>query len=352
VSRGQPVLVAPDKFKGTWTAHEVALAIARGLSAGGIEAIELAPVADGGEGTMEALVRALGGRMVTAEVVDALGRPVTAAFGLVGTRTAIVEMAQPSGLWRIADFERDPLAASTRGTGELIDAAIEAGVREVIVTAGGSATTDGGRGALEALGARFTARKAELSELRKRLRGIRVTVACDVRNPMCGPQGAARIFAPQKGATPGQVEELEQRLIDWSRLAKRASGRDPAATPMAGAAGGLAGGLWAFAGAELKPGAALVLDVAGFDERMRRSHAVITGEGRLDETTLDGKALFELATRSRQAGVPCYGVVGRDELDAFAKRLMNVEVEDASGRSGTADLEGIERAAGRIARRL
>jgi glycerate 2-kinase len=352
-ARGRPVLVAPDKFKGTLSAAEAAAAIGRGLAAGGIQHVELVPVADGGEGTMESLVRARGGRFAATVASDPLGRPVHAAFGLVeGGRRAIVEMAQASGLWRLAPAERDPLQASTRGTGELIAAAVESGAREVIVAAGGSATTDGGRGALEALGARFTKSKAELGELRRLLRGVKLAVACDVRNPLCGPDGAARAFGPQKGADGEAVRRLERRLRGWARLAARTTGRDPATLPMAGAAGGLAGGLWAFAGAELRPGAALVLDTLAFDDRTREAFAVVTGEGRLDEQTLDGKALFEVATRCRQGGVPCYAVVGADALDAFGRRLMNVEVEAAARGSAEASVAQVELAARRLARRL
>jgi glycerate 2-kinase len=349
----RPVLIAPDKFKGTFTAEEAALAIARGLGRGGIEAVDVLPVADGGEGTMEALVRALRGRVLAAEAADPLGRRVEAAFGMVnGGLTAIVEMAQASGLWRVAEGERDAFEASTRGTGELIAGAIESGAREVIVAAGGSATTDGGRGALEALGARFTRDRADLDELRRRLRGVRLAVACDVRNPLLGPDGAARTFAPQKIAGPDTVARLERRLRDWAKLARKATGRDIAEEPMAGAAGGLAGGLAAFAGANLRPGAALVLDVAGFEARAKESFAVVTGEGRLDEQTLGGKVVLEVTTRARQAGVPCYAVVGTDALDAFAHRLMNVEVEAAAHDRREGSLDDLERAASRVARRL
>jgi glycerate kinase len=348
-----PVLVAPDKFKRTLSAADVGAAIGRGLISAGIEHVKLLPLADGGEGTMETLVRAAGGRTLTAEVGDPLGRPIRAAFALIDNgRAAVVEMAQASGLWRLDPGELDPLAATTRGTGELMRAALDSGARELIVTAGGSATTDGGRGALEALGARFGARSANVDEPRRLLRGVRLSVACDVGNPLCGPDGAARAFAPQKGATPEQVEALEKRLAAWSRLAARAAGRDPSREPMAGAAGGLAGGLWAFVGAALRPGAALVLEVAGFDARMRGSHAVVTGEGRIDEQTLHGKAVFEIATRCRQAGVPCYAVVGVDALDAFGKRLLNIEVEAAASDSRPADAADVERAARRIAKRL
>jgi glycerate kinase len=178
-----------------------------------------------------------------------------------------------------------------------------------------------------------------------------LSVACDVRNPICGPDGAARVFAPQKGADPATVERLEERLEAWARLARRTARRDPSSEPMTGAAGGLAGGLWAFAGAQLRPGAVLVLDAVGFDDRMRESFAVVTGEGKLDQQTLRGKALSEVATRCRQGGVPCYAVVAVDALDAFGKRLLNIEVVAAAAPERPASPQDIERAARVLARR-
>jgi glycerate 2-kinase len=349
----RPVLVAPDKFKGTLTAPEAALAIGRGLVAGGVERIELLPLADGGEGTMEAMVHARRGRILAAPATDPLGREVEAAFGLLeGGKVAVVEQAQASGLWRVATVERDPVGATSHGTGELIVAAIESGAREVLVTVGGSATSDGGRGALEALGGHFTSRTADLTELRRRLRKVRLSVACDVRNPLVGPEGAARVFAPQKGASPRQVEEIEERLRAWAALARGETGRDPGPEPMAGAGGGLAGGLWTFAGATLRPGAALVLEAVAFDALAHDAFAVVTGEGRLDEQTIGGKLLFEVATRARQGGVPCYAVVGTDDIDAFEHRLMNIEVEAAARNGRIASVREIEQAAQRVARRL
>jgi glycerate kinase len=310
-------------------------------------------VADGGEGTMEAMVHARRGRILAAPATDPLGREIDAAFALLDDgRVAVVEQAQPSGLWRVATVERDAVGATSHGTGALIAAAIDSGAREVLVTVGGSATSDGGRGALEALGASFTARTAKLDALRKRLRGVRLSVACDVRNPLLGDEGSARVFSAQKGASAAQVEEIEQRLGAWAALARRATGRDPGAEPMAGAGGGLAGGLWAFAGATLRPGAALVLDAVGFDALAHDAFAVVTGEGRLDEQTIGGKLLFEVATRARQGGVPCYAVVGQDNLDAFEHRLMNVEVEAASRNGTVASERDVEQAARRVARRL
>jgi glycerate 2-kinase len=297
-----PALVAPDSFKGTFSAQEVAAALARGLRSAGREALEL-PVADGGEGTLDALLSTLDGSLRSAPVTDPLGRPVEASFGLIDDgRVAIVEMARASGLGLVAEDERDAWAASTRGTGELIVAAAEAGAERVIVTVGGSATTDGGAGALEAL------REAEVT--------VEIDVLCDVRTPF---EDAARVFGPQKGADEAMVRRLSERLDALAAELRR----DPRGVPMTGAAGGLSGGLWAEHGAELHDGAAYVLDALGFDERMRGSAFVVTGEGRIDEQTLQGKLVGQVATRCRQAGVPCHGVVGQIGLAPFAERILD-----------------------------
>jgi glycerate kinase len=304
------VLVAPDSFKGTLSATQVAAAVAAGLREGGAEAVEL-PVADGGEGTMDALLAALGGERRTRTVADPLGRPVEAEFALIdGGRRAVVEMARASGLGLVAEDERDAFAAGTRGTGELIAAAAEAGAEEVIVTVGGSGTTDGGSGALAAL---------DDAGVRPKL-----TVVCDVRTPW---ELAPSVFGPQKGADPDTVRRLERRL---ARLAKAAP-RDPRGVSMTGAAGGLAGGLWAHHGATLVPGAAYVLDTIGFDHHMRAARFVVTGEGRIDRQTLAGKAVFEVATRCRQSGVACHAVVGRNELEPFEARLIDLSTVTEAG---------------------
>jgi glycerate 2-kinase len=295
----QPVLVAPDSFKGTFSAAGVAAAVAAGVRDTGAEAVEL-PLADGGEGTMEVLAGALGAELRTARVHDPLGRPITASFALLaGAATAIVEMAQASGLARVAPDERDAWAASTYGTGELVAAAARAGARKVIVTVGGSATTDGGAGALAALDAAGVDMELE--------------VVCDVRTVW---ELAPSTYGPQKGADPETVGRLERRL---DALAARAP-RDPRGVPRTGAAGGLSGGLWAFRGARLVAGAASVLDLLHFDERASGAALVVTGEGRLDEQTLEGKVVAEVAARCRSLGVPCSAVfgesaLGRDALD-------------------------------------
>jgi glycerate 2-kinase len=314
------ILVAPDSFKGTLAASEVAAAITRGLRAAGREAEEL-PVADGGEGTMEVLVGTLGGELRVERVADPLGRPVEASFALLPDgRTAVVEAAQASGLWRVDERERDAWAASTRGTGELIAAAARAGAEKVIVTVGGSATTDGGAGALGALDEAGVDPALE--------------VLCDVRTPW---ELAARVFAPQKGADPGTVSRLERRLDELAEAAPQ----DPRGEPMTGAAGGLAGGLWAHRQAKLRPGAAYVLDAIGFDDLMRAASFVVTGEGRLDDQTLQGKAVGEVAVRCRQGGVSCHAVVGQNALDPFQVRMLDLASVTEAGTP-----EGLE-AAGR-----
>jgi glycerate kinase len=301
------VLVAPDSFKGTFSAPEVAGAIGRGLERGGLMPPDLCPVADGGEGTLDALLPQLGGELVAAEVQDPLGRPVKAGFGLVEDGgTAIVEMASASGLGLVAEDERDAWAASTYGTGELIAAAIEAGAQVVLVAVGGSATTDGGKGALDAIADHGG------------LRGARLVVLCDVRTPF---EDAGKVFGPQKGADPAMVKRLTQRLADLARTYPR----DPRGIAMTGCAGGLSGGLWAVHNATLEPGARWVLDALDFDERMRASRAVVTGEGRLDEQTLEGKLVGEIGTRARQAGVPLHAIVGTDALDPFGKRIIDLQ---------------------------
>jgi glycerate kinase len=295
------LLVAPDSFKGTLSAAEVAGALAAGLREGGVEAREL-PIGDGGEGTMDALVATLGGELREAAVSDPLGRPVTARFALLPDGRAVVETAEASGLALVSENERDAWVASTRGTGELIAAAVEAGASSILLTVGGSATTDGGAGALEALDEAGVAPKLE--------------ILCDVRTPF---EQAPRVFAPQKGADKLMVGRLERRL---DKLAAAAP-RDPRGVPMTGAAGGLSGGLYAYRRAKLVAGAPYVLDTLGFDELMRASRAVVTGEGKLDEQTLAGKAVGEVATRCRQSGVWCHAVVGTNALDEFAIRLLD-----------------------------
>lgn len=302
---GEPVLVAPDSFKGTFDAATVAAALARGIERAGLPA-ERCPVADGGEGTLALLVEALGGAIATASAHGPLGEPLTARYGLLGDgRTAVIEVAQVAGLGLVDPAERDAEAASTRGVGELIVAAADAGVGTALVAAGGSATSDGGAGALGAIEAAGGIGEVEL------------IVLCDVSTPF---EDAARVFGPQKGADRAAVLRLTRRLHALADTLPR----DPRGGPMSGAAGGLAGGLWAALGAKLVGGAAFVLGALAFDERVDRARAVVVGEGALDEQTLDGKVIGEIAARCRTAQVPLHAVVGRSQLRAEQARALGL----------------------------
>ncbi len=309
------VLVAPDSFKGTFSSVEVATALARGLVASGQPA-QPCPVADGGEGTLAALTPALDLSTVTAVTTDPLGRPIEAAFG-IGGELAVVETAAASGLNLVAPHERDPIAATTYGTGQLLAAAVASGARDIYLAVGGSGTTDGGIGAVRALEAAGGLRRAKL------------TILCDVRTRF---EDAARVFGPQKGAAPEDVRRLSDRLRRQARAYGQRYGRDPRGVPMTGAAGGLSGGLFAAFGAELVAGAGFVLDAIGFDARMRASRAVITGEGRLDRQSLVGKLVSEVASRARQAGVPCHAVVGSNQLVPFDARILDLQLILEAGK--------------------
>jgi glycerate kinase len=323
-------LIAPDSFKGSFSAREVALAIAAGIADGDSEeTVEMCPIADGGEGTLEVIVQQLRGRTSDAPASDPLGRPITARLGFVERGSlAIVEVAQASGLTLLAPEERDAEAASTFGTGELVAAAVAAGASRVAVAAGGSASTDGGAGAIEAI------------ESRGGLRAAKLTVLADVNTPF---ERAAAVFAPQKGADADAVARLSERL----NVQATALPRDPRGVPMGGAAGGLAGGLWARYGAELVPGAVWVLDALDFNARVRRARAVITGEGRLDAQTLEGKAISEIARRCAHAEVPLHAVVGTSALSVReAERLQLASLHEAT------DIAALERAGNALARML
>lgn len=289
-------LVAPDSFKGTIAAADVAQAIADGLEAAGAEA-DLCPLADGGEGTAAAIRAALGGSVHRAAVSDPLGRPVAAEFALLGDgATAVLDTASASGLPLLSPDERDAEMASSAGTGELIAAAIAAGAGTVLVAAGGSATTDGGAGAIEALRASGGPRGAQL------------VVLCDVRTCF---EDAAHVFAPQKGADRDAVARLDQRLQHLAATLPR----DPRGVPMTGCAGGLSGGLWAAFEAELRPGAEYVLDLLELERRLGEADAAISGEGRLDQQSLEGKAVGSIATICSRAGKDLHLVVGDNALD-------------------------------------
>jgi glycerate kinase len=317
-------LVAPDSFKGTFDTATVAEAIAAGIEGAGGTA-DRCPVADGGEGTMAVLLGALGGERRSAHVHDPLRRPIGAGFALLGDgETAIVEVAQASGLPLLAPAERDPERADTFGTGELIAAAVAAGAKRVLVAAGGSATTDGGRGAIEALQQAGTIDAV-----------ASVEVLCDVQTAY---EDAARVFAPQKGASPEAVERLTEKL---DALAVELP-RDPRGIPMTGAAGGLSGGLWAH-GATLRPGADFVLDALDFDARVAQADAVISGEGRFDSQSLEGKIVGAIARRCAAAGKPLHLIVGQNGFEEKSPAAI-------SSVSAASSLEEIKTAGGELVR--
>jgi glycerate kinase len=305
------VIAAPDKFRGTATAAAVAEAIARGARRVGIDCDEL-PVADGGEGTLDAL----GGANRTTLVTGPLGDPVTAGWRLSGN-VAVIEMALASGLAVVPGGAEgnDPIAASTSGTGELVAEAVEAGARRVIVGMGGSATTDGGFGALRAM------------YPLQRLRGVELVAACDVRTRFVD---AAEVFAPQKGASPAQVELLRRRLERLAQVYDEEYGVDVRELDRSGAAGGLAGA-FAAVGAQLVDGFEIVADEIGLFDRLAEADLVITGEGFLDEQSFEGKAVGGVAELAAAAGVPVLAVVG-DVYDGVDDRLQVVSLVDRFGR--------------------
>jgi glycerate kinase len=322
------IVVAPNAFKGSMSAARAALAMEQGIRQAFPAAEVLrVPVADGGDGLAEVLREALGGEARVATVSGPLGAPVQATFCHVpGLGLAVVEMAAASGLALLAPQDRDPTRTSSYGTGELIRAALDLGARHLVVGIGGSATNDGGVGMAAALGVRFLNAfgeevapvggalgricRIDPGGLDPRLAAVRCEVICDVDNPLLGPLGAARVYGPQKGASPAQVEALEAGLARLADVIERDLGLDVRGLPGAGAAGGLGAGLHAFLGARLRPGADLVLDLVGLDAGLAGAELVITGEGRIDAQTAFGKAPAAVARRARSLGIPCLAIAG------------------------------------------
>jgi len=319
------ILVVPDKFKGSLTARDVADCIAAGLRDILPDAIiETIPLADGGEGTAEVIRDASGGEWVTCEAHDALGRAITVRYVWLPDRELVVmEMSEAAGLARIAPGERDPLRANTYGVGEMLLDAMQRGAREIIVGLGGSATNDGGFGTARALGFRFLSKNTEITGPVSDLQGLqrissprdfhlpRVTGAADVRNPLLGERGATRTFGRQKGAGPDQLEVLEEALAQLADVVARDLGCDFRETAGAGAAGGLGFGLMSFCGATIRPGFDLIAEVLDLGAAIQRADVVITGEGSLDDQTLEGKAPAGVAQLSRKLGKRNYAIVGR-----------------------------------------
>jgi glycerate kinase len=322
------VVLAPDKFRGSLRALEAARALEAGVRrACPGAACALVPMADGGEGTAEALVDATGGRWAEAQVTGPLGERRRARFGLLGDgRTAVLEMAEASGNGLVPPGRRDPERTTTRGTGELAIAAARAGARALILGIGGSATNDGGAGFAQALGYRLLDDEgAELlpgggalgrlhrivpPESGTPLDGIALRVACDVQNPLCGPDGASAVYGPQKGATPAQVQRLDANLLHLAAIIERDLGRRVATVPGAGAAGGLGAGLLAFTDAQLRPGVDLVIDAVGLVDRLRGAVLCLTGEGAIDRSSAFGKTVAGVARAARREGVPVLALGG------------------------------------------
>ena len=322
------VVIAPDSYKGCLSALEVAKAMERGvLSVFPSTEVRKIPIADGGEGTVAALVTATNGQLRQTEVTDPLGNKIIAHWGVLGDgRTAVIEMAAASGLPLVPKERRDPRFTTTFGTGELIQAALAEGLPKIIIGIGGSATNDGGTGMARALGVRFLDAagrevaagggslaeicQIDTSALDHRLKNTVIVVACDVDNPLCGTRGASAVFGPQKGATPEMVQQLDAGLAKYASCARLATGRDVAEKAGAGAAGGLGAGLMFFTPAQLKPGVEIVLDAVGFSDIVRDADFVITGEGRTDFQTAFGKAPVGVAKVAKTHGVPVFCISG------------------------------------------
>lgn len=321
------IVIAPDSFKESLSAAGVAEAIAEGVRLAVPQAqIVCVPMADGGEGTVDAVLAATGGDRKTLRVRGALGAEQDAHWGWLDGKTAIIEMASAAGLEQIAPRDRRPLEASSYGVGQLMRAALDAGATRIILGLGGSSTTDGGAGMLQALGLKLRdAQGKELapggaalasldsidaSGLDPRLANTRIDVASDVNNPLCGPKGAAHIFGPQKGATPEQVKQLDQALSRFADVSAKHLSRDVREQPGAGAAGGLGFGAYAYLSASFRPGVEIVAELGGLAAHMEGAALAFTGEGRMDAQTLHGKTPAGVAGIARQAGVPVVALVG------------------------------------------
>ena len=368
------IAIAPDSFKGTLTAPEAAACMARGVRRVLPNArLVIVPMADGGEGTVETVLAATGGRQIACRVHDPLGRAAGAFYGLTPDGTAVMEMAQASGLMLLAPRKRNPLKTSTRGTGDLIKSALDRGARRFLIGVGGSATNDGGAGMARALGiclldsrgrqlpegggALERLARIDASGLDPRIGRARIDVACDVRNPMTGPEGASRVYGPQKGATPLMVRQLDRNLARLAEIMRRDLGVDIENLPGGGAAGGLAAGLVAFTGARLVPGVQTVVRITRLAERIRGSDLVITGEGRTDWQTCFGKVPIGVASVAVRLGIPVIilsGSVGPGAADVIARGVDAVlaVIESPVPESELRATAGtrLTRAAGQVAR--
>jgi glycerate kinase len=369
------IVIAPDSFKGNLTAMQVAQAIEQGVRRVLPKARCVpVPMADGGEGTVQSLVDATGGRFVHRAVTGPAGAPVNARYGILKDGiTAVIEMAEASGLPLVKGTDRNPLRTTTFGTGELIVDAMKRGARRIIIGVGGSATNDAGAGMAQALGVVFAGERGraisghaaggmlrritriDMSGVHKRLGQTAITVACDVDNPLCGPRGASHVFGPQKGATPAMVKTLDENLGYFGALIKQELGVDVRNLKGAGAAGGLGGGLVAFCNAELKSGVDIVIDATGLRNQLRGADLVITGEGRVDFQTAFGKTPAGVARAAKQFRVPVLAIgggLGDDArgvfdhgIDALASAVArDMPLEEALAHARTYIANAAERA--------
>lgn len=367
------ILIAPNAFKGSLNAEAVAFAIEQGLLQSQLRCTcECFPVADGGDGTAELIINKFNGQHVYSEVTDPGGRKIKASFGLIQNgSTAVIEMANASGVKLLKEGELNPLRATSFGTGEQIKLALEKGAKKIIVGMGGSATVDGGCGILQALGVKFLdaagnplkglpaslvhLENIDDAGLDRRIFDCTVFVLCDVDNAMLGDEGAAAVFGPQKGATPEQVTLLEAGLQQFSVVTKRHTNHDIAAMKRGGAAGGAAAGLYAFIGARLMNGIDYFLEVTGFDEALERCELVVTGEGCIDQQTLQGKGPFGVARKAKSKGVPVIGLAGKvplqknDGLQHYFNALLSIGHEPFDLETAmTLTPDNLKRTAGEI----
>lgn len=328
------ILVAPNAFKEALSAREAGEAIKGGLlRALPNSDITVLPIADGGDGTIEVLVEATNGRFIKKEVTGPLGERITAEFGILGDgKTAIIEMARSSGLALVPKDKRNPAITTTYGVGELIREALDRGVKRVLVGIGGSATNDGGAGMAQALGARLLDKegkelpfgglalkelvKIDMTNFHPLAKECEVIVMADVKNPLCGPEGASYVYGPQKGGTKELIEKLDKALFNFAQIVKRDLGKDILNLPGAGAAGGLGGGLVAFLDAQLKPGIEVVLETLNIEEKLKGVDLVISGEGKIDGQTIFGKGPAGIAKKAKERSIPVILLGGAVDEDA------------------------------------
>ena len=330
------IIVSPDSFKGSCSAIEVADSIEKAIHSvdGTVEVVKM-PVADGGEGTIDAITSCVPATIYELEVCDPMGKNAVAKYAVIENgKTAVIEMAQASGLPMVPIEERNPLVATTYGTGQLMKAALDQGVKKMIIGIGGSATNDGGAGMLMALGASFKNVEGEevafgggaladvaeidLTAFDARIFDVEITVACDVTNPLTGENGASYVYGPQKGATPEMVEELDKALAHFAKLSAKQLGEDYSTYPGTGAAGGLGFSLIAYCKAKFAAGIDIVLNVSGFEKELEDADLVITGEGRIDGQSVQGKVLYGIGTRAKEKNVPVIAIGGAVRTDSEA----------------------------------